>query len=149
MFDRDMRYLAVSRRWLDDFSLADGNILGRCHYDVFPEIGEAWKAVHQRALAGEVVRSDDDRFERLDGSVQWLRWEVRPWREVNGAVGGLVIFSEDVTRQKEATLALRKSEARYRLVSENVSDVVWLFDLDVGRLAYVSPSVERDRKSVV
>jgi PAS domain S-box-containing protein len=143
MFDRDMRYLAVSRRWLDDFSLADGNILGRCHYDVFPEIGEAWKAVHQRALAGEVVRSDDDRFERLDGSVQWLRWEVRPWREVNGAVGGLVIFSEDVTRQKEATLALRKSEARYRLVSENVSDVVWLFDLDVGRLAYVSPSVER------
>jgi len=102
MFDRDMRYLAVSRRWLDDYGLGDADILGQCHYQVFPEIAEGLKAIHRRALAGSVIRADEDRFQRADGSVQWLRWEVRPWSAAAGQVSGIVIFSEDITRSKEA-----------------------------------------------
>ncbi len=98
MFDRDMRYLAVSRRWREDYALGEREILGHSHYEIFPEIPEAWRAVHRRGLAGEVVEMDEDRFERLDGTVQWLRWEMRPWHAHDGSVGGIVIFSEDITR---------------------------------------------------
>lgn len=38
---------------------------------------------------------------------------------------------------------LQASEARYRLLAENGSDVVWLLDLATERLLYISPSVER------
>ncbi len=38
---------------------------------------------------------------------------------------------------------LSSSEARYRLLAENGSDVVWLLDLDTLRFVYVSPSVEQ------
>ena len=101
MFDRDMRYLAVSHRWISDYSIG-GDLLGRSHYEVFPEISDFWKDVHRRAQAGEVIRADEDRFERLDGSTQWVRWEVRPWQTVEDRVGGIVIFSEDITQRKLA-----------------------------------------------
>ncbi len=98
MFDRAMRYLAVSRRWRDDYHLGEREILGHSHYEIFPELPEAWKAVHQRGMAGEVIGADEDRFERADGTQQWLRWEMRPWHAGDGGIGGIVIFSEDITR---------------------------------------------------
>ncbi|HEX9011170.1 MAG TPA: PAS domain S-box protein [Holophagaceae bacterium] len=114
MFDRDMRYLAVSRRWLADYGLSGQDVLGRSHYEVFPEITEAWKAVHQRGLAGEVVIAEEDHFARRDGSVQWLRWEVRPWHEAENEVGGIVIFAEDITSRVQTLHDLQESEAALR-----------------------------------
>jgi PAS domain S-box-containing protein len=108
MLDRDMRYLSVSRRWLSDYNLEGHELIGLSHYEVFPEIPEYWKTIHRRALAGEVVRADGDRFERADGSVQWLRWEVRPWLDHAGDVAGIVVFSEDITASKRAEEALQE-----------------------------------------
>ena len=101
MFDADMRYLAVSRRWLRDYGLGEQDLTGRSHYEVFPDIPERWKSAHRRGLAGEVVREREDRFESIDGTVEWHNWEVRPWRKVDGTVGGLVLFTEDVTERKQ------------------------------------------------
>jgi hypothetical protein len=64
MFDREMRYLHVSRRWRTDYDLGDRDLRGVLHYDVFPNIPESWKEAHRRGLAGEVLRGDSDRFER-------------------------------------------------------------------------------------
>jgi two-component system cell cycle sensor histidine kinase/response regulator CckA len=102
MFDRDMRYLHVSRRWKTDFNTGDRNLRGVSHYEDFPEIPERWKEIHRRGLAGEVLRAEEDQFLRLDGAVQWLRWEVRPWFEESGSVGGIVIFCEEITERKLA-----------------------------------------------
>jgi PAS domain S-box-containing protein len=104
MFDREMRYIAASRRWLSDFNIGIDDVCGRSHYEIFPEIPERWKLVHQRCLAGATERADEDIFIRGDGSRQWISWEVQPWfrNESTKEIGGIIIFSEDITAIKEA-----------------------------------------------
>ena len=108
MFDREMRYIGVSRRWMTDYGLGDQEIIGRSHYEIFPEIPDRWKTIHQRGLAGEVIQANDDSFVRTDGAVQWLRWVVRPWYTANGAVGGIVIFTEDITEWRQAQTEIHR-----------------------------------------
>ena len=120
VFDLDMRYLAASRRWREDRGLGDGDLVGVCHYDVLPEISQEWRDVHRRALAGEPLRADDDRLDRREGRVQWLHREVMPWRRQDGSIGGIMIFSEDITQRKEAEQRLRESEQRFRELFEHL-----------------------------
>jgi diguanylate cyclase (GGDEF)-like protein/PAS domain S-box-containing protein len=120
MLDRDMRYIAASRRWLSDYGLLGRKLRGLSHYDVFPEVPERWRVVHRRGLCGEVVACDEDRFDRADGSVQWLRWEVRPWHDKDG-LGGIIIFAEDISARKrveERDLAER-ARAQERMLQQN------------------------------
>jgi len=124
MFDTSMRYLVASRRWMTDYGLDERDLRGLSHYEVSPEIPDSWRSVHQRALAGEVLHAREDRFERLDGAVQWLRWEVLPWRKADGSIGGTIIFTEDITERKRTEEALRKSEAQLISIVENLSEGV-------------------------
>lgn len=119
MFDTRMCYLMASQRWIEDYNLESiESVLGCCHYDVLPEIPESWKQIHQQCLAGATLHCDADSFEHSDGSIRWLRWAVRPWYRVNQEVGGIVIFSEDITerQQIEASLQAQHKQLQQQLV---------------------------------
>jgi PAS domain S-box-containing protein len=120
MFDNEMRYLVASRRWSEDYGLGDQNIVGRSHYEIFPEIPERWKAIHRRCLAGAVERREEDPFVRADGRTDWVRWEVRPWRKASGEIGGIIIFSEVITATKEAERKIAADAERLEQLSRRL-----------------------------
>ncbi|WP_438003750.1 STAS domain-containing protein [Sorangium sp. So ce321] len=107
MFDRNMCYILASHRWLADYGLKDTDIIGRSHYDLFPEIPEHWRAVHQRCLAGASEGNDEEPFPRADGRVDWVRWKIFPWHTTGGEIGGVMLFTEVVTERKRLEDTLR------------------------------------------
>lgn len=112
MFDQEMRYLSYSQKWVTDFGLEGVELLGRCHYDVFRELPDSWRAVYERCLKGAVERCDEDPFVRASGHVQWLRWEVRPWPAADGTVGGVVMCTVDITGARRQADDLERARAQ-------------------------------------
>ena len=116
MFDREMCYMAHSRRWIEEYALGSRPIIGRSHYDVFPDIPEPWKAIHARGLAGEIVTNPEDVFARADGSKVYLRWALHPWYTSTGDVGGLVIVTariDDLVLAREAALEAARMKSEF------------------------------------
>lgn len=103
MFDKQMNYMVVSDQWYKDYKIEGQDIIGKCHYDIFPEINEMpkWKDDHQRCLKGEVYKKEEDLFIREDGTVNWLRYELHPWYNDSNQIGGIIMFTEDITERKE------------------------------------------------
>ncbi len=114
MFDREMRYLVVSQRWLQDNGMTGKNIIGLSHYKLSPEIPARWREIHRRCLGGATELHQADSFDRADGRRQWLSWRVQPWHRSTGEIGGIVMFTEDITSRVKMEETMRESEERFR-----------------------------------
>jgi len=129
IFDRDMCYLAVSQKWLEDYNLTK-DIIGRSHYEVFRDLPQAWKQIHQQCLAGAIAQHHADPYLRADGSVEWVSWSIRPWHLASGEIGGIMMFTQNITQQKQAEISLQQNEERYRSVITATSQIVWILPSD-------------------
>lgn len=136
MFDTQMRYLAVSKRYYQDYGIRDENILGKSHYDVLPDIPERWRAIHRRCLQGMQEMSEADPFPRSDGSLDWVRWSILPWYTVEREIGGVILFSEVITDRVRVANELSESEQRWKFALEGAGDGVWDWNLTAGHVFY-------------
>ena len=94
MCDREMRYLLVSQRWLTNFGLTEQDMIGRSHYEFFPNISAHWQQIYQDCLTDGVERYEKDCFVKPDGSINWLNWQISPWRNRMGEIDGLILATE-------------------------------------------------------
>lgn len=142
MLDRNLHYLRASERWCKDHHLDPNNLVGRSHYAVFPDLPPHWKDFLDRCLAGEVLREEEESWQRADGSVEWLRWEVRPWGDEDGKPPqGVIIFAERITERKQIEHALRETEATTRLLLENAAQAILAIN-DSGSIVLVNRMAE-------
>ena len=104
MLDRELRYVACSGRWLSDFDL-DASIIGRTQSEVLPALTDGWTEVYARCLEGGIERREAELYESETGA-RYLQWEVRPWEELDGRIGGVLLLATDVTAQVHETVTL-------------------------------------------
>lgn len=136
MFDRDMVCLAASRRWVQTYGRGRNDVVGLRHYDVHPDIPEAWREIHRRALAGETLAKDEDCWVQVDGSEHWLRWAVHPWRDGHGQIGGIIVLAEDITSRKEAERAVVEWRNRYEAAIHASGQILYDWDPRTNAVTY-------------
>jgi PAS domain S-box-containing protein len=142
VYDHDLCYIAVSDRYLKDYNVKEHDILGRHHYEVFPEMPQHWKDVHQRVINGAIEKNDDDYFERPDGSITYNRWECRPWYHADGSIGGMITYTEVTTERKKAELAVKEALLRQQEAVKAGNVGLWDWDLKDDTVWY-SPEWKR------
>ena len=102
-----------------------GKILGKSHYEIFPDLPEHLKETHRRGLAGEAQKGEDD-WVALDGKVHTSRWQIQPWGDSGVTSGGIILSLEDITERRRA------EEERQKFVSlaDRSLEFVGMCDLD-------------------
>lgn len=123
MLDTQMRYIQTSERWMQDYKIVGQEIIGKSHYDIFPEIDQRWKDIHRRVLAGAIEHCDEDPFLRSDGSTDWLEWQARPWYQSNDQVGGIIFFTQVITERKQAEASIAHLN-RVLLVLNSINSLI-------------------------
>lgn len=84
----------------------------------------------------------ETQLERADGSEIPISQVILAHKSPEGTVEFLSTLARDVTQQKEAEAALRRSEAHFRSLIENALDMITVLDAD-GGILFISPAVRR------
>lgn len=139
---REDRHIYVNRKFLEIFGYdSPDEVIGRALSLVVHPDDLAMVAKHNRGRQrGDLAPS---RYEfrgiRKDGRIVYI--EISAAGTIYQGIPASLAYFRDVTDRKQAEEALKESEERYRLISENVMDVICLHDPD-SRYVYVSPSAE-------
>jgi diguanylate cyclase (GGDEF)-like protein/PAS domain S-box-containing protein/putative nucleotidyltransferase with HDIG domain len=57
--DKELNYLYVSEKYLRSYNIERDDIIGKHHYEIFPDLPQKWRDVHKRSLKGEVVSKEE------------------------------------------------------------------------------------------
>ncbi len=98
----------------------------------------AFAALHERVLQGESGKLEFE-IVGLQGTRRWLETHAVPLRASSNNIEALLAVTRDITERKLAEERLQQSEARYRDVVENATDIIYLTDIN-GNFVYANPA---------
>ena len=126
--DKELNYIYVSTQYLNQYNVEKRDVIGKHHYEVFPDLPQKWRDVHQRAIAGEISRGKEDPYKREDGTIAWTRWECRPWYEADNSIGGIIIYTEVLSTEKQMHADIRDTVNYLQSILRTTRDGFWVLD---------------------
>ncbi|WP_257985459.1 EAL domain-containing protein [Bacillus sp. V5-8f] len=146
--DEKGRWLVANQMALDLYELGDCEYIGKTDADlakINPKYIESFNyniKTDELAWRNSSTTTVEKTVEKPDGNKQV--WEVMktPIFDKNGNPHRLIIVSRDITDRKIAETALQLSEEKYRLIANNMKDLIGMLD-ENGKVRYVSPSFGR------
>lgn len=112
---------------------------------VHPDERETLRTLAMQALSSGKMMEFECRILRPAGEGRFASVRIVPALAGDRRHTRISGTIQDITEHKEMEEKLRISEEKYRLIAESVSDVIWVYNVDQCKFAYVSPSVCKAR----
>jgi len=143
--DKKLVYLGCNTNFIKLMDLEDGkDIIGKTDFDL--GWGEEY-AYTSRVNDMRVIENDMADLHVIES---WNNHNRNIWFDINriplhdsqGNVVGILLTYEDITERKEVDLKIQESEEKYRLISENINDLVFILDTN-GKFVYCNESFKK------
>lgn len=140
--DAQGRYQGCNPAFTEIMGVTPQQIRGKKVQELWPS--EHADVYHQKDI--ELINKQTHQvyeFEIKDknGTIRPVVFYKNVFYDENAKVAGIVGGFVDISERKQNETELKESENRYRLLADNVSDNIWIFDLETLKFSYVSPSV--------
>ena len=110
VMDLEGQYLSVNSAFAFAAGRKSSELLGQIHGDLFGDFPKGWEEICETLLrTGTSVKGEEHDFVKPNGQTEQLRWELHPWRANGGAVTGLIIVLEIITRRNQFEALARRS----------------------------------------
>ncbi|WP_027681684.1 sensor domain-containing diguanylate cyclase [Rhizobium leguminosarum] len=130
----------VNHAYARHYGLQPHDMEGRNLFDFIPEDSRAAVADHLRKVCSVNHSVENENQVVLpDGQIRWMAWTNRALFDTQGQVTAVHSVGRDINDRVVAERRLQQSEARYRLLADHSTDMVFQLDGDLVR-RYVSPS---------
>jgi PAS domain S-box-containing protein len=138
ILDEDLRVIDANQQAIDTYGWSKTELLQKTIHDLrgpnppskVPEVVASARAANGTVFESLHQRKDGTTFP-CEVSVRQVELDGRPH---------LLSVLRDITERKRAEATLRASEERYRLIADNTSDVIWLYDHVADQFTYASPA---------
>jgi two-component system sporulation sensor kinase A len=138
ILDLNGQVMRVNHAFEATYGWTSEEVLGK-HIPLFTE--KEIQNVKSRLSRGEPIIGFELVRQRKDGASVYISLTLSLIRDAKGEVTAIAGIARDITRSKLAEEALRESEAKYRLIAENMSDIIGVLGTD-GKIKYISPSYQ-------
>ncbi|MGD1076154.1 MAG: PAS domain-containing protein, partial [Thermodesulfovibrionales bacterium] len=140
MVDNRHRLLRVNKALAGKFRVSPKELVGKLCNNYICNSGEPFRGcLHAQVMADGQERAAEMYLAHLGG---YYLVTVTPIRDNMGRVTGTVHIARDITKRKRAEEAVRKSEDKFRSLTESSSDWIWEVDAEF-RYTYSSPKVKQ------
>lgn len=142
ILDLNGRILTVNPAWERMYGWTENEVLGRLTPNVpHEQFNTGWTHVVEQLLCGRAIPHYEIAVYGKSGNELYVSTSIYPIRDADSKVVAVVASTRDITERKDAEQKLRESEERYRLIAENMQDLIAVLDSD-GIVKYASPSHE-------
>ena len=129
VIDKNFNIIRTNETFAKLFQISLDEIIGEKCYNIWQgPLCNTSECLMKKVLEGETSSDYEYNRENFEGKIIYCIISAYPYKNLDGETIGVIETITDITERKESTKNLQESEQKYRLITENVNDIILILN---------------------